>query len=379
MKRLAVVRQRYNAAGGAERFVSRALEALSTWPDLQISLIARSWKAPDKIQAITANPFYLGSLWRDWGFARSARKIWRQQKFDLIQSHERIPGCDIYRAGDGVHRHWLNIRRRTLPLLKRLGLVLSPYHRYVQWAEKQMFLDPRLKQVICNSHMVKQQIQQYFGLPDEKFAIIYNGVDTEFFHPGTQSHRVPMREKLQIPQNSPLLLYVGSGFARKGLEVALKALADFPDLYLVIVGNDKRISHYKSMAASLGTLSRVRFSGPQNDVRPYYGMADAFILPTFYDPFPNVCIEALACGLPVFTTHQCGAAELIKQGENGWVSDVFSPGELRRQLESWLNSPQRWPQQRSAARRSVESLTLTAMATQMHALYTQLLLSDTKH
>lgn len=379
MKRLAIVRQRYNAAGGAERFVSRALEALAAWPDLEISLIARSWNVPDKIHAITANPFYLGNLWRDWGFARSAQKIWRQQEFDLVQSHERIPGCNIYRAGDGVHRHWLNIRRRTLPVSQRFWLRLSPYHRYVQLAEKQMFLDPRLKRVICNSQMVKRQIQEYFGLPDEKFAVIYNGIDTDFFHPDTQGYREPMRDELQIPQESPVLLYVGSGFARKGLEAALKALAGFPDLHLVIVGKDKRMSRYEALADTLGIRSRIRFTGTRNDVRPYYGMADAFILPTFYDPFPNVCIEALACGLPVFTTHQCGAAELIRQGENGWVSDVFSADELREQLESWLESREHWPRHRKAARKSVEALTLAAMATQMHALYTQLLLSDSKH
>lgn len=374
MKRLVLVRQKYNAAGGAERFVSRALAALATQGELAVSLIARKWEKLEGVSALAANPFYLGNVWRDWSFAAAARRLWQREGFELVQSHERIAGCDIYRAGDGVHRQWLALRSRELGRAGRLAMWLNPYHHYVLRAEREMFLHPRLKKVICNSHMVKREIQQHFGLPESRFAVIYNGVDTHHFHPDLRAHyRQQMREQWQIPAEAPLLLYVGSGFARKGVARALQAIAAHHGLYLLVVGKDKHAARYQQLAASLGIGNRVRFAGAQQDVKPFYGMADAFVLPTLYDPFPNVCVEALACGLPVFTSRQCGAAELLQDGNNGWVADALDVATLSAQIGQWLAAPQRWPQWSAAARATAEPLTLDAMAESMLALYRPLL------
>jgi UDP-glucose:(heptosyl)LPS alpha-1,3-glucosyltransferase len=142
---------------------------------------------------------------------------------------------------------------------------------------------------------------------------------------------------------------------------------------LLIVGKDKHAAQYQRLAATLGIASRVRFAGAQNDVKPFYGMADAFILPTLYDPFPNVCVEALACGLPVFTTQQCGAAELIRDGDNGWVADALDGATLRQQLGQWLASRAEWPSLAAAARASTADLTLEQMAGRLLACYQRLL------
>lgn len=372
--RLALVRQRYNPAGGAERFVSRALDVLRGSGLLDVSLLARKWEPIEGVRALTVAPFYLGNVWRDWGFARAARRVWQHERFDLVQSHERIPGCDIYRAGDGVHARWLELRRRTMGGLRRLSLGLNPYHHYVCRAERRMFLDPRLKLVICNAHMVKREIQARFGLPDERFAVIYNGVNTEAFHPGLAAEfRQPMRAEWQIPAEAPLLLYVGSGFERKGVARALEAIVAWPQVYLVIVGADKHLERYRRHAARLGLSARVRFCGARNDVRPFYGMADGFVLPTLYDPFPNVCVEALACGLPLLTSTTCGAAELLRDGENGWVADALDAPAWSALVGRWLAAQEHREALGLAARATVEPLSLAAMAAVLIERYRQLL------
>ncbi|MBI3144311.1 MAG: glycosyltransferase family 4 protein [Pseudogulbenkiania sp.] len=374
MTRLAIVRQKYNPAGGAERFVSRALSALQANGALEVSLIARRWEKLDGVRALTVDPFYLGNVWRDWGFARAARQLWQREGFDLVQSHERIPGCDIYRAGDGVHAAWLQHRRRALSGWSGCALKLNPYHHYVCAAERRMFLDPRLKLVICNAHLIKREIQQHFGLPDDKLAVIYNGVDTEAFHPRLrEQHRARLRAELGIPADAPTLLYVGSGFERKGVERALRAVAALDGVYLVVVGKDKHAARYQRLADELGIAGRVCFTGAQNDVKPYYGLADAFILPTLYDPFPNVCVEALASGLPLFTTTTCGAAELIESGRNGWVHDALDLAALVESLRAWLARRAEWPGLSAAARASAEPLTLSAMAGQLVNVYQRFL------
>ncbi|MDP1910713.1 MAG: glycosyltransferase family 4 protein, partial [Hyphomicrobium sp.] len=163
--KIALVRQRYNPYGGAERFVERAMTALAA-QHVELTLLARKWsgepRSDDGLRLIRCDPFYIGRVWRDWSFARAVCATLQSQRFDLLQSHERISCCDVYRAGDGVHRNWLEIRRGLAGRTEKLALALSPYHRYVCAAERAMFEHPALRAVICNSKMVRDEIAAAF-------------------------------------------------------------------------------------------------------------------------------------------------------------------------------------------------------------------------
>lgn len=377
MKRIAIVRQRFNPAGGAERFVSRALEALDADGRMHVTLLARQWKThqpSSHFEYVTLNPFYLGNVWRDFSFARAVMRHADQAMFDLVQSHERIWGCDIFRAGDGVHAQWLHLRRRTLSFWGRLGLRLNPYHAYTCWAENRLFRHPALKAVICNSKIIRDDIMRRFGLPKERLPVIYNGIDTSAFHPDLAlQHRTLMRRRWKIPPDVPLLLFVGSGFERKGVGRVLDVLAGVPQAYALIVGDDRHVARYQAQARRLALGSRVHFAGVQQDVKPFYGAADALILPTLYDPFPNACLEALASGLPVFTTATCGAADWITPGETGGIRDVLDIEGQRQDIMNWIAARGQWAQWSFAARRLAEPYTLQATASALIALYEQLL------
>ena len=373
MIRIALIRQKYNPAGGAERFVSRALDALAQEGGVSVTLLTRRWEGQAQGERCIIDPFYVGNVWRDAGFARAVQQHLAEQPFDLVQSHERIAGCDIFRAGDGVHAEWLVQRRRQLNAWGRFKLALNPYHHYVCRAEAEMFRHPRLQAVICNSRRVREDVKQHFGLDDAQLPVIYNGVDTALFHPNLQSHRAEVRQRYGIPETAPLLLYVGSGFERKGVGRAIQALAAHAEVHLMIVGGDKHARRYQALATQLGLEARVHFAGVQKDVKPFYGAADALILPTLYDPFPNVCIEALACGLPLLTSQQCGAAELLKTGETGWVCDALDVAGLTQHIGHWLAARPHWDRLRHQARQLAEPFTLESTAQALIALYQRLL------
>lgn len=373
--KIALVRQRYTAFGGAERFVSRAIEALQA-QGADVTLITRRWERGGDMPALECNPFYLGSLWRDWGFARGVCRLLAGKKFDLVQSHERIACCDLYRAGDGVHREWLKQRRRVLNGWGRAGLLLNPYHHYTLAAEEKLFHSPQLKAVICNSHMVKEEIRHYFGLPEEKLHVIYSGVDGLAYHPGLRAEsRTGVRERHGIPQDATLFLYVGSGFERKGLAALLEAFSGLSGKpHVLVVGKDKKTRAYQMSARRLGVAERVHFVGGQPDAKPYYGAADMLVLPTLYDPFPNVALEALACGLPVITSTKSGAAELVREGENGFVCDALDVAGLARRMGEYLTAaPARREQMAACARKTVEPLSLQGMGEALVGLYRDLL------
>jgi UDP-glucose:(heptosyl)LPS alpha-1,3-glucosyltransferase len=368
MLKVAFVRQRYAQDGGAERFVSRALDALRS-RNVSLTLVTREWRGGEGFEVIACNPFYLGRLWRDWSFARAVCRELGKRPFDLVQSHERIACCDIYRAGDGVHREWLQQRARSLGRVGRLGLALNPYHHYVKAAERALFTSPRLKAVICNSRMVRDEIRRYFGLPDDKLPVIYSGVDTSVYHPDLKKHRAEIRARYGIPESATLFLFVGSGFERKGLSALLQAMARLPEnAFLLVVGRDKHAQRFQRYARALGLSRRVIFAGARDDVRPYYGAADALTLLTLYDPFPNVALEAMASGLPVVTSLRCGAAELIENGKNGFAGDALDIEGQTAYLRALLD-PETRNRMSVAAEQTVKPLTLAAMSDKLVQLY----------
>ncbi|WON77047.1 glycosyltransferase family 4 protein [Serratia sp. UGAL515B_01] len=326
--RLAIVRQKYRSDGGAERFVSRALEALEH-KYLELNVITREWQGSrnPNWHLHPCNPMKFERISRERGFADSARALWQKEKFDLVQSHERIPGCNIYRAGDGVHRRWLLQRALMLPEWRRKWLFSNRYHRYVMCAEHAMYCAPELKAVICNAEMIKQEIIEGFGIPADKITVTYNAIDNQKFLPVNEQLRQQLRVNYQISQQAHCLIFVGSGFERKGLAAAIRAVAATGS-YLLVVGKDKAEKRYRALVQSLGCGERVRFMGDQKQILPFYQAADALLLPTLYDPFPNAILEAMSCGLPVITSTTCGGAEFITQGINGFVSDSLNVDAL---------------------------------------------------
>lgn len=370
--KLALVRQTYNPFGGAERFVERALAALA---GQQVTLICRRWSGARDHPVRTCDPFHVGRLWRDWGFARCVQRMLAREHFDLVQSHERIPGCAIYRAGDGVHATWMELRGRTQSPPARLATRLNPWHRYTLAAEARMFRHPALRAVICNSRMVRDDIAARFSVADSRLHVIYNGIDLEAFHPRLrEQHRSRLRGELGIAEAATVFLYVGSGYQRKGVPQLLEAFARMTNrsAQLLLIGRDRHKRGMETAAQRLGLGQRARFLDGQQDVRPFYGAADAAVLPTLYDPFPNVALEALACGLPLVTSTTCGARELIREEENGYVCDALDVPALSGLLDR-LAQPGRAAAMGDAARRSVEDLSLERMAGQLVGLYRSLL------
>jgi UDP-glucose:(heptosyl)LPS alpha-1,3-glucosyltransferase len=370
--RIALVRARYNPYGGAERFVANALSALQA-QDMQLTIVTRAWQQQGGIEALVVNPFYLGNVWRDWSFAREVCKRLKSEAFDLVQSHERLACCDVYRAGDGVHREWLKQRTRAVDRWQRFSIAANPYHRYVLGAERRVFASPQLKAVICNSEMVKREIQHYFQLPESKLHVIYSGVDSERFSPSLRVQRDSFRAQHDIASDALVYLFVGSGFERKGVASFLRALARLSDRCIgLVVGKDKHQARFERLAAWLGMEQRVRFTGGVEDTAPAYGAADIFVLPTLYDPFPNVALEAMASALPVITSHKSGAAELIEDGINGFSCDALDVTQLAQHMAALQDDALRRAMG-DAARKTVLPLTFEAMSAKLVALYRQLL------
>lgn len=377
--KIALVRQRYTPFGGAERFVERALGALRQ-EGVEVTLITRSWEgaAQEGFRQLICNPPYSrllgGRAARDRSFAACAQQALANGGYDITQAHERIPGCMIFRAGDGVHAAWLDHRGRTQSAIGRWLARHSPFHRFILQQEARMLADPALRAVICNSALVQEEMRRYYGVADEKLVLIENGIDLQQFSPGLRAvWRDRQRQALEIDDRTPVFLFVGNGFERKGAFRLLEAFATLSPscARLFIVGADRQAAHLQRRIETHSLGGRVTLVGAQQDVKPWYGMADAFVLPTLYDPMPNAALEALACGLPVITSTGCGIAARLRHDENGFVCDALDIPALAQHLAT-LCVPGKAESMRDAARASVTDLSLEAMAGQLTALYRRL-------
>ncbi len=376
--RVALIRQRYRPDGGAERFVARAMEALSG-QGVEVVLMTRDWpRGADGVRVERCNPPYVGSIWRDLGFALCVCRRLRAVGADLVQSHERMACADIFRAGDGLHRTWLAQRRRTTTWWGRVRLYFNPYHFYALAAEARALRGTRLRAVICGSEMIRAEIGRAFPEAASKAVVLYNGVDCERFHPQVRAARDEVRARLGIADAALVLVFVGSGFYRKGLAQTLAALADLPaTVHLLVVGHDKNERRYRHTARALGIEAQVHFLGRQGDPRPFYGAADALILPALYDPSPNVVLEAMACGLPVVISTMTGTSELVTEGHTGFVCDALDVAALARACRTLLDRA-RGDRMGAAARAAIEPYDLPLMGARFVAFYEDLLKSRMK-
>jgi UDP-glucose:(heptosyl)LPS alpha-1,3-glucosyltransferase len=372
--RLAIIRQQYEPAGTAFRLFESALEALLE-RNVAISLYTREWPQTrlQLIEPVLCNPWHAGAFTREWGFARAVCRVIGEAKANLVESHERVLCCDVYRAQDGVHAVWLDERRRGASPLGKVRLALSPYNHYMTLAERRLYASPWLQVVICGSGMVRDEIRDRFGLPEAKIKVIPNAVDSDFFHPQLRAGREAFLGRHGIDAAATVFLLAGSGYEHSGAGTAIEALAELPPpAHLVIAGRRRHAQRYRFLARRFGVGRRVTVAEPETDPRACYGAADAFVLPTLYDPTPESTLEAMACGLPVVTSTKSGAAELLLRHDGGLVCPAGDVAGLAAQMRALLDPATR-ARLGANARAAVLPLTPAAMTLQLVLLYRDLL------
>ena len=224
--------------------------------------------------------------------------IFKRNRFYF--SLERIISPDIYRAGDGVHKIFLSIEKKSK---------LNPLHPLYLFLEKKCFKNA--KKIITNSKMVKREIIDSYKISPQKIHVIYSGIKLN--EVDYQSALDKLSNEFNFKKKSPIILFVGSGYKRKGVFEFLKIIAalDNKDLLAFIIGKEKNLKYFKNFAKKIGLESNVIFTGARNDVDDFYAISDIFLFPTHYEPFGNVILEAMNKKNVIFTTMQNGASEIV--------------------------------------------------------------------
>jgi UDP-glucose:(heptosyl)LPS alpha-1,3-glucosyltransferase len=280
------------------------------------------------------------SFRRILGFHRNATRALRDQAFDVVYGLARFFPLDVYRMGDGVQKHWMRIRYPFAPW-RWLNYLINPAHLCNLYLERKILVGGACRRIVTNSRLCKEHAQRYYGVPAERIQVVYNGVNHQIFNPqGMAALRPTERGELGLSEEAIAVLHVSNNWKRKGLAVLLESVAllgsQGATIHIIVVGRG-RPGPFRKLAARLGLAGRLHLVGETEQVQKYYAAADLMVLPTLYDPFSNVCLEAMACGMPVITTAENGAAELIREGDNGYIQqNPLDVRELSRCLGKCL-------------------------------------------
>jgi UDP-glucose:(heptosyl)LPS alpha-1,3-glucosyltransferase len=368
--RIALLTRRFDSVGGGtERDLIVTANCLRA-AGHQITIFAdeiRGATGDWDVRRVGAGP-RLGRALSLLRFAWTAAPAARRAGSDLVLSFARCVGADVIRSGGGAHASYLRAARKWRGALGATAMRLSPYHQVQMLVERRAFRSPGLKRVIAVSNFVRDDLIREFSLTSQKTVTIYNGVDLDRFQPAIDpAERAAIRQKFIVPASARVVAFVGNGFARKGLGFLIEA---WPlvvgGAFLLVVGADRQSEKFARRARALNVGGRVVFTGPQPDVATLFHAADAFAMPSLFEPFGNVVMEAMASGLPAMTSAFSGVAEVIPPSMRGFrVENPNDVGEVALRLGALFDAPRTLA---TEARATAEKFTWTRYAKELNAL-----------
>jgi UDP-glucose:(heptosyl)LPS alpha-1,3-glucosyltransferase len=278
--------------------------------------------------------------WSGWSktqaFAEAASRILSRHSFDVVHGLARVPGVDTFHALDPIQAHWLTVQ---YPQAWQARLQhWNPRHRSILDLERKLYGPNGPRRIIVQSQFDRELLQSYYGVADERLTVIPNGVDLREFSLKLRGQRPQFRRELHLAEQTPMILFAGMDFRRKGLETLIRAIPRLNDSSaMILVAGKGPIEKYSAVAKEVGVADRIRFLGQVSQMANLYVAADVMALPTRYDPFASVVLESLACGTPVVTSRCGGGATAIDEPLTGSViHDPLDAAELTGALNQQL-------------------------------------------
>ncbi len=336
---LAFIAHEVHRRGGMERAAAEVLSRVSRRID--VTVIARECEMGDaRVRWMPVRVPSRPAVLRTWAFARAACAAERRAACTVTNS---IGAAAI--DADVITAQFCHAAfTARFGGLRGGSGIGAAYQRFAQARfvadERRAYGSPRLKRVIAVSHGTARELREHYLVPDEKIVVVPNGVDQSVFRPSADAAaKCALRQRLALPADDFLALFVGGDWERKGVRDAITAVAGEPDTRLVVVGGGD-VTAMRAHAERAGAGSQVLFPGATRTPEEYYAACDVFVFPSRYEAFSLVTLEAAAAGLPIIAHSINGTEELVEDGVSGWLVP-FGPEALRAKLVVLRDDPAR--------------------------------------
>jgi UDP-glucose:(heptosyl)LPS alpha-1,3-glucosyltransferase len=284
----------------------------------------------DRILSDAATVHYVPALKRPWfltapSFHRNCSRLLRASDYDAVGAFGApSPVGGVYWA-QSVHPAWLEHSKefRAPFSAERWKQRLNPAHPILVGLERRHLRSGRYRRVLALTEMVRDDLVRHHGVPPSDVDILPVGFDpTEFNIARARAARAEERRRFGLTDDHKVVLFAANELERKGIRQLLRALAllDDPSVRLLVAGRASLVA-YRGLISELKLGEQVQEAGPRTDMWACYGAADVLALPTQYEAWGLVIVEAMACGIPVVTSARAGAAVAIEQGRTGALVD----------------------------------------------------------
>lgn len=376
--KIALVHRLFTRAGGVEKNVVLLAEGLAArGHEVHVYCARADLAAPRGVTVHLVPMRGFGIATRYASFADAAAgALAAGPAYDVVQGFDLTVRQDVLRIGRGLVKVYRDVLNETRNPLDRWWRRVSPGARAILALEARMLAPGAWTRIVAISRSVRRELIDAYGIPEHAIEIVYNGVDLQALTPAKAAQgRAAVRAELGLPAGEPVVLFVGTGFRRKGLDVLLDAHAALvrsrPGARLLVVGRDGRTGAYRRRARALGIADRVVFAGSRKADAALYGAADVVALPTRYEPFGNVVLEALACGVPAIVSAAAGASDVLEEELSDLVLPAASDAtRLAEILDSTLGVPRE--ALGALCRRVAERYSEEACVARYEALYKRL-------
>jgi len=265
-----------------------------------------------------------------------AQAIQQDGQFDCVVGFTKLPGLDVYYAGDPCYAERV---AKSRPWWYRL----TPRYFGFRRQEAAVFAKGLKTELMLIAHNEQQQFMKHYQTEAERFHLMPPGINRQRFEQAPSNESIAkLRAELDIQENEKMLLLVGARFQTKGLDRALEAIASLSSeqqasVKLVVVGGDKQ-APYRKLAERLRITDRIVFTGAREDVVRFYHAADLLVHPPYTENTGTILIEAMLCDLPILATGVCGFAFHVIDSHAGKICpEPFAQTEFNHMLSDMLS------------------------------------------
>ena len=337
----------YFPYGGLQRDLMK-ITAIAMSRGHSVKILTMGWHGdiPDGLDVQILPHSALSNHGRCLKFSRTVVNLLPKMSYDAVVGFNKMQGLDVYYAADSCYQ----ARTRNLGALA--SFVMGRYSTYVGF-EKAIFSPQSKTEILSISPQEQRKFIECYGTPEERFHLLPPGIYEDRFRPANAAEvRSRIRSDLGLSDDQLMLLMVGSAFHTKGVDRAICAVASLPEplrkrAKLYVLGRGK-IELFSKIAEKNNLVEQVNFLGGREDVPDFLLAADLLVHPARTENTGTVLIEAMAAGLPVVVTENCGYAFHVQEADSGRIvpmpfeqkaldtalADVLSSSDLSRFAEN---------------------------------------------